>query len=213
MQMPEILSGLGQAQYGISDAQRQYGLQQFMAGAPEADPRLGFIGPAFTSAYDTAVQQGQFSSGLGSQLLGPAATLGAAKIAFGCVVEGTIIDGKDSKKAIEDIRAGDVIYDKDSNLTVVMWKYEFNEQSSVDKYIELTFENKVKIVLSDTHKIDGVPAKNLTIGENGLVSKKYVPMANRSYDILTEGRDGSYRSNGIGIDSMIPELHKKIQQD
>ena len=68
-QQPGMMAGLGGLQRGIGEEQTQFGLQRFMAGAPEADPRLGFIGPAFTSAYDTAVQQGFFSPGLGTQLL------------------------------------------------------------------------------------------------------------------------------------------------
>jgi len=68
-QMPNQLAGLGQMQGSFPEAQRQFGLQQFLAAAPEADPRLGFIGPSFTSAYDTAVQQGFYEPGLGTQLL------------------------------------------------------------------------------------------------------------------------------------------------
>lgn len=69
-QQPGMMAGLGGLQRGIGEEQTQFGLQRFMAGTPEQDPRLGFIGPAFTSAYDTAVQQGAYSPGLGSQLLG-----------------------------------------------------------------------------------------------------------------------------------------------
>ena len=65
----QLLAGLGGQQRGIGEQQTQFDLQRFMAAAPEADPRLGFIGPAFTSAYDTAVQQGFYSPGLGTQLL------------------------------------------------------------------------------------------------------------------------------------------------
>lgn len=70
MGMPGMMAGLGQQQRGIGEEQTQFGLQRFMGAAPEQDPRLGFIGPAFTSAFDTAVQQGQYSPGVGSQLLG-----------------------------------------------------------------------------------------------------------------------------------------------
>lgn len=69
-QQPGMMAGLGGLQRGIGEEQTQFGLQRFMAGTPEQDPRLGFIGPAFTSAYDTAVQQGFYSPGVGTQLLG-----------------------------------------------------------------------------------------------------------------------------------------------
>lgn len=70
MGMPGMMAGLGGMQRGIGEEQTQFGLQRFMQGAPEQDPRLGFIGPAFTSAYDTAVQQGYYKPSIGSQLLG-----------------------------------------------------------------------------------------------------------------------------------------------
>ena len=69
-QQPGMMAGLGGVQRGIGEEQTQFGLQRFMAGAPEQDPRLGFIGPAFTSAYDTAVQQGFYQPNIGTQLLG-----------------------------------------------------------------------------------------------------------------------------------------------
>ena len=68
-QTPGALAGLGGIQQGFPEAQRQFGLQQFLAGTPEQDPRLGLLGPAFTSAFDTAVQQGFASPGIGSQFL------------------------------------------------------------------------------------------------------------------------------------------------
>ena len=75
-QQPGMMAGLGGMQRGIGEEQTQFGLQRFMAGTPEQDPRLGFIGPAFTSAYDTAVQQGFYSPGLGTQILGAIGGMG-----------------------------------------------------------------------------------------------------------------------------------------
>ena len=72
-QQPGMMAGLGGMQRGIGEEQTQFGLGRFMAGTPEQDPRLGFIGPAFTSAYDTAVQQGYYYPGVASQWTGAAA--------------------------------------------------------------------------------------------------------------------------------------------
>lgn len=200
------VAGLGGLQQSFPEAQRQFGLRQFLAGSPEQDPRLGFIGPAFTSPFDTAVQQG-FSAGpgLGSQLIGPAATLGGAKILVACITEGTIIDTPEGDKSIQDIRAGDTVIGKDGSGVTVLWKYEFNEPPTSDRFIELTF-SEAKITVCDMHKIDGIRAKDMRIGEKGLVSKKFIEMNKRSYDLLTTGIDGGYRSQGIPLDSMIPEL-------
>jgi hypothetical protein len=72
------IAGLGQQQQAFPEAQRQFDLSNFFAASPEQDPRLGFIGPAFTSAFDTVNQQR--SGGVGSQLAGPLATLGGAAL-------------------------------------------------------------------------------------------------------------------------------------
>jgi len=65
------MAGLGQLQASAPEAQRQWELSRWMSQTPEASPLLQFIGPALqTSAYDTAVQQGYYTPGLGSQLLG-----------------------------------------------------------------------------------------------------------------------------------------------
>jgi hypothetical protein len=202
------IAGLGQQQQAFPEAQRQFDLSNFFAAAPEQDPRLGFIGPAFTSAFDTVNQQQ--SGGVGAQLAGPAATLGAAKIAVLCVSEDTVIDTIDGSKPIQEIRAGDKVFDKDNKVVKVLWKYEYDEPPTSDRFIELTF-NDTKLTVCDMHKIDGVRSKDLKVGDKGLVSKKFIEMDSRSYDLMTDGRDGSYRSHGIGIDSMIPELFEVVR--
>jgi hypothetical protein len=74
------IAGLGQQQQAFPEAQRQFDLSNFFAASPEQDPRLGFIGPAFTSAFDTVVENR--GAGLGSQLIGAAgAALGGTNFA------------------------------------------------------------------------------------------------------------------------------------
>ena len=83
-QLPGVLAGIGGLQRALPEEQRQFGLQQFLAAAPEADPRLGLLGPAFTSAFDTTVNQGFATPGIGSQLLGLGGSVfGAAGAAGG----------------------------------------------------------------------------------------------------------------------------------
>lgn len=111
-------AGLGAQQRRIGEEQRQFGLQQFMAGAPEADPRLGFIGPAFTSSFDTAVQQGFFEPGIGSQLAGPLASLGGSALIAGALSDERI------KENIEPI---DDALEKVKQLKGMTYNYKFNE--------------------------------------------------------------------------------------
>lgn len=141
--------------------------------------------------------------------------IGTMKLIYACIPEGTIIDTREGQKKVEGVRAGDIVYDKDNKLSKVLMKYEFDEPKTNNRFIEMTFENGSKITTCDLHRIDRTFAIDLKEGEKGLVSKKFVTMDKRSYDILTNGRDGSYRSSSIGIDSMIPELHemtKKLQE-
>ncbi len=108
-------AGLGAQQRGIGEEQRQFGLQQFLAGAPEADPRLGFIGPAFTSSFDTAVQQGFFQPGLGSQLLA----------AGGAALSGTNFNS--DRRIKENVKPIDDALEKVKQLEGKTYNYKFND--------------------------------------------------------------------------------------
>jgi len=159
------------------------------------------------SRRDYAVQPYQAAQqsplwGMAGQAIG---TAGTAKIMMMCVPEGTIIDCQKEQKPVEEIEAGDIVFDKEGKLAKVLMKYEFDELPTNDRFLELDFNGK-KVVVCDLHKIDGVRAMDLD------VPKKFVEMNVRSYDLLTSGKDGSYRSNGIGIDSMIPELHQLTKE-
>lgn len=115
-QQPGMMAGLGEQQRGIGEEQTQYGLNRFMMGAPEADPRLGFIGPAFTSAYDTAVQQGFMSPGLGTQLLGAGSS--AAGAYFGAMSDERL------KENIEHI---DNALEKVGRIDGKIYKFKFKD--------------------------------------------------------------------------------------
>lgn len=93
--LPSQLAQMGGLQQSFPEAQRQFALQRFMAGVPEASPRLGLLGPAFTSAYDTAVQQGHYSPGLLSQMLGFGGAVGGQMAASDARL-------KDNIESIED---------------------------------------------------------------------------------------------------------------
>ena len=72
--MAAFLASMGGLQRGIGEEGRQFDLSRFMAGRPEQNPLLDFMGPALGNAmYDTAVQQGYYQPGLGTQLLGAGA--------------------------------------------------------------------------------------------------------------------------------------------
>jgi len=130
-----------------------------------------------------------------------------------CIPEGSLIDTLDGQVKVEDVRAGHYVLDKDFKSVRVLCKYEFDETPSENRFLLLEFEDDSKVVVCDMHKLNGIRAKDLIVGEDGLVSKSPVAMNVRSYDLLTTGRDGGYMVNGVGVDSMIPELHVSIKEN
>ena len=171
------------------------------AGIKEA---LAFMG---TPGLESVGIQGQ----AGSDWAGAGATI-AAKAMFACIPEGSLIDTPKGPVKVEDIRAGDMIMGKEGKPVTVRMKYEFDELPTIDRFIELTFKNNIKVTVCDKHKIDGIRAEDMEVDGFILESKKFVPSSSRSYDLLTSGYDGGYVINGIGIDSMIPELHAKTRK-
>ena len=124
MGLPNMMANLGVQQRGIGEEQTQYGLSRYMAGAPEADPRLGFIGPAFTQAYDTAVQQGYYEPSLGSQLLGFGGSLLGGIGAGGGTLAGFFSDER-LKENIEHI---DNALEKVSKIDGKVYKFKFKDK-------------------------------------------------------------------------------------
>lgn len=174
---------------------------------------LPLAGPILTSILQGGGQDGQTESGgQGIDWAKIATTAGSIKLFMMCVPEGTAIDTPEGQKNVEDVRAGDVVYDKDGTEVKVQMKYEFDQPPTSDRFLKLDFDTGASVTICDLHRIDGVYAKDLRVGEKGLVSKEFVEMDRRSYDIMTEGTDGSYRSNGIPINTMIPELHSRIRE-
>lgn len=139
--MPGMMAGLGGQQRGIGEEQTQFGLQRFMAGAPEQDPRLGFIGPAFTSAYDTAVQQGFYQSGLGSQLLSAGG---------GLMAGASLLSDERFKENIEHI---DNALEKLSQLDGKVYKFKFKDKERDGGIIAQDLE---KIMPEAVIEIDGM---------------------------------------------------------
>ena len=142
LQQAGMMAGLGGMQRGIGEEQTQFGLQRFMAGTPEQDPRLGFIGPAFTSAYDTAVQQGFFSPGLGSQLLGAGSTMGAGYLM-----------GMSDERLKEDIEHIDNALEKVNKIDGKIYKFKFKDKERDGGVIAQELE---KVLPEAVVEVDGI---------------------------------------------------------
>ena len=141
-QQPGMMAGLGGMQRGIGEEQTQFGLNRFMAGAPEQDPRLGFIGPAFTSAYDTAVQQGFMSPGFGTQLLG----------AFGSALGG-YFGAKSDERLKENIEHIDNALEKVGRIDGKVYKFKFKDKERDGGVIAQELE---KVLPEAVVEVDGI---------------------------------------------------------
>ncbi len=140
-QQPGMMAGLGGIQRGIGEEQRGFGLQRFMAGTPEQDPRLGFIGPAFTSAYDTAVQQGFMSPGLGTQLLGAGGQIGMGM---------AMASDERLKENIEHI---DNALEKVNKIDGKVYKFKFKEK---ERDVGVIAQELEKVLPEAVVEVDGI---------------------------------------------------------
>lgn len=141
MQIPGMTAGMGGLQRGIGEEQRQFGLDRFMAQAPEASPRLGFIGPAFTSAYDTAVQQGFYEPSILSQLAGAGASFAGAYA------------GASDERLKENIEHIDNALEKVGKLDGKVYKFKFKDKERDGGVIAQELE---KVLPEAVVEVDGI---------------------------------------------------------
>jgi hypothetical protein len=141
-------------------------------------------------------------------LIGAALGLGVAKLQFGCLPEGTLVDTPQGGVPIEDLESGDVIIGFGGKPVRINQIHQYREDPATSRYLTLHFDNGRSISASPRHRIDGVPASRLRIGDGcgsftvtRIESRRWV---SRSFDLLTE--DEGYRIGGIPVNSMIGEM-------
>ena len=155
----------------------------------------------------------------GCGLIGPTAQMALAlaplKLIFACLPEGTQIDVPGGEtRAIESLKAGDLIVGYDGEPARIRQVSGYLEDPEESEFLAITFTNGSTVDLCTMHRIGGVRAKELQIGN--VVSGGHEVEAirsfrgvERSYDILTE--DGGYRIGGIPVNSMIEEMYEAGQ--
>jgi len=136
------------------------------------------------------------------------------KLALQCIPEGTHIDTPDGPKAIENLSPGDLVIGFDGQPVKVLQIHSYLEDSTVEGFRTVEFTNGAKVDLCDKHRIHGVRAESLQIGDSiksGETVKSITTYdgVERSYDILTE--DDGYQINNIPVNSMIEELYETGQ--
>lgn len=136
------------------------------------------------------------------------------KLAFRCLPEGTNIDTPDGPRAVESLRAGDLVVGFKGEPVQVLQIQQYVEDASKEGFMTVEFENGAQVDLCDKHRIHGIRAEKLQVGDqikSGHVVKAITVYGGveRSYDLLTE--DKGYQIGGIPVNSMIEEMYEAGQ--
>ena len=202
----QMAVGLDQA--GIQDAvfdinrmdQKQLAAMQINAGIEGQEAQANAASSAAAS-QSNANQQ--------SNTMGMLTTAATVKVMFMCIPEGTLIDvDKDYRVDIKDIRPGRKIIGYNGEKVTVLQKHEYLEDPSRKRFLHIEFDDGAKIDLCDMHRVEGIRAKDLKVGD-ALTDRKVLKITKfdnvtTSYDLLT--KDGGYRINGVPVNSMIEEV-------
>lgn len=200
--------GVGLDQAGVQDAvfdinrmdQKRLSAQQINAGM------AGQEAQANAQAQGAHAQaQAQKQSGF----MGAIATAGTVKMMMMCIPEGTLIDiDQDFRMDIRDIQVGQKVIGYNGEQVKVLQKHEYLEDPYAERFYHIEFDDGAVIELCDMHKVEGIRAKDLEVGDQ-LTDRKVTEITTFdnvevSYDILTE--DSGYQIEGVPINSMIEEL-------
>ena len=134
--------------------------------------------------------------------------LGMAKLQFGCLPEGTLIDSPYGPVPVESLEVGDRVIGYDGDVVVIRQLHQYLEDSTQVRHLKVTFEGGEVVQLSPRHRIRGTPASDLMPGdqvEDDIVARvDRLGGVSRSFDLLTD--DAGYRIQGIPVNSMIREM-------
>lgn len=144
-------------------------------------------------------------------LIGTALGLGLAKLQFGCLPEGSLIDTANGPVKIETLKSGDLIRGYHGGWVQITQIHQYREDPANSHYLAISFDNGTTIKSSPRHRINGVPASRFVVGDrcgkHTVTGIESVHGISRSFDLLTE--DPGYRIGGIPVNSMIEEMMGK----
>lgn len=134
--------------------------------------------------------------------------LGMAKLQFGCLPEGTLIDTAAGPVRIEDLKTGDTVIGFGGDPVRISQIHQYQENPATSRYVTVHFANGAAVSASPRHRIDGIRAGDLKAGDHcgsQTVSRvEELRGVSRSFDLLTG--DVGYRIAGIPVNSMIEEM-------
>lgn len=141
-------------------------------------------------------------------LIGTALSLGLAKVQFGCLPEGTLIDTPAGPVNIAALKAGDTVIGFHGEPVKINQIHQYREDPAKSRYVTIHFSNGAKVSASPRHRVDGIPASTFQTGDTcGSLTVSRVESlhgVSRSYDLLTE--DPGYRIGAVPVNSMIEEM-------
>ncbi len=145
------------------------------------------------------------------RLLGPVLGLGMVKLQFGCLPQGTKIDTPDGPIRVENLKTGDTVIGFSGSRVRIAQIHQYQEDPATSRYLIIHFSNNSSVSASLKHRIDGIPAKDLKVGDT-CASQVVIRIENRkgvsrSFDLLTG--DSGYRIGGIPVNSMIEEMIRR----
>lgn len=140
-----------------------------------------------------------------------AIALAPLKLLFSCLPEGTAIDTPEGSRPIESLRPGDTIIGFEGRPVKVLQVHGYAEEVTGEEFLEVSFEDGSLVNLCKLHRIDGIRAGKLEVGDvigSGHIVKSIRSYGGveRSYDLLTE--DDGYRVAGVPVNSMITEMYE-----
>lgn len=141
-------------------------------------------------------------------LLSSAVGLGMMKLQFGCLPEGTLVDGPDGPVPVEQLKTGDRVIGYDGEVVVIQQVHQYQEDATQVRHLKVVFEGGEEVQLSPRHRIGGIPARDLKpgdeVGDHVVARIDRLGGVSRSFDLLTG--DAGYRIQGIPVNSMIREM-------
>ena len=145
-------------------------------------------------------------------LLGPllavALPLASAKVYFACIPQHTLVDTPAGPQAIEKLEAGGLVIGFSGKPVRILQKHSYMENRRT-VFLHITFDDGAIVDLCGMHRIAGVRARELQIGQKiagrKIISVKTRQGVTRSYDLLTE--DAGYQIHGVPVNSMIEEMN------
>ena len=141
-------------------------------------------------------------------LIGAAAPYAGVKLYFVCIPEHTPVDSPSGPRPIEKLEAGDLVIGFSGKPVRILQKHSYLENPE-SRFLRITFSDGAAVDLCPMHRLAGVRAREIKIGQT-IAGRKVTELGSHrgethSYDLLTE--DAGYQIHGVPVNSMIEEMN------